>query len=360
MTSGGILRRTAPPRVLPWVVAVLCVLVALADARPAAALEAPARPGPAPIQVAPVLENGGYSGVMRVAVTNRCLLLSGVTDRRWAQVAICPGAGWARQLHLPLVFHTNGPPDTPPAPEVPLTSPVWDGVARNAHVPILMYHHVGPLPPGSDSIRQGLTVSEANFRAQMDYLKSAGYQPVTLTALVNHLAVGTPLPDRPIVLTFDDGYRDFYDVVLPILRDYEFVATLFLVTAPIDDGSPDFVTWDQVREMHAAGIEMGAHSYTHPDLSGQLVDYLVWQILGSKEAIEERIEEPVRFFAYPSGAYDDDTVQVVRSAGFWGAVTVEKGCRHTEAARWSLDRIRIQPYDTIQSFASKLDECREG
>ena len=135
----------------------------------------------------------------------------------------------------------------------------------------------------------------------MDH-QERGYQPVTLIALVNHWPSAL-LPDRPIVLTFDDGYRDFYDV-LPILRDYG-ACGYPLVTAPIDDGSLTSLPGTKC-EMHAAGIEMGR---THPPRSsGQLVDYLVADP-GQQRGDRERIEEPVRFFAYPSGAYDDDTVR---------------------------------------------------
>ncbi|NPV07521.1 MAG: polysaccharide deacetylase family protein [Anaerolineae bacterium] len=348
----------------PWLFALLTIVAVLSAPLPVAGAAVYGRPAVAPVSRAPALEVSGYSGVVRAPVSGRCMLASRATSRRGAGVALCPGEGQRRQLHLPVIFRAGrsplpqllaiGPTTVPPTVAV---GPTPDGVVRTVDLPILMYHHVGDVPAGADSIRRGLTVSESNFRAQMAYLRDSGYEPVTLAALVQHLAVGAPLPERPVIITLDDGYRDAYDVAFPVLKEYGFVATLFLVTAPIDEGSHEFVTWDQVREMHSAGIEMGAHSYTHPDLRGQSTDYLVWQIVGSKEAIEERIEEPVRFLAYPSGAYDENVVRVVRSAGFWGAVTIESGCRHSEATLWTLSRIRVQPQDGVKGLASKLEAC---
>ena len=105
-------------------------------------------------------------------------------------------------------------------------------------------------------------------------------------------------------------------------------------------------------------METGAHTYTHPDLRGKSTDYVVWQILGSKEAIEARTGEPVRVFAYPSGAHDDHAVQVVRSAQFWAALTTEASCRQTSAELYTIGRVRIQPGDSVRTFAQKLEACR--
>ncbi|MGQ9554111.1 MAG: polysaccharide deacetylase family protein [Anaerolineae bacterium] len=225
-------------------------------------------------------------------------------------------------------------------------------------MPILMYHHVGQLQPEWDRLRRSLTVSEESFRWQLEYLHRNGYRSITLSDLVAYLANGRPLPmGKTVIITFDDGYRDNYEAAFPILKEYGFTATFFLVTGPIDEGSPEFLTWQQVIEMHTAGMEFGAHSYTHPDLRDQPVDYVIWQVVGSKEAIEARIEEPVRFFAYPSGAYDDQVIAVLKSAGFWGAVTTSFGCKHTSDDVWTLLRVRVSPQDSERSFADKLGAC---
>jgi len=275
-----------------------------------------------------------------------------------------------RRLLLPLAFAPAAPAEAEPTPTAtdaptpiptaalaPTPGPTPDCQARQVIVPVLMYHHVAERDPSYSYLRRSLTVSPRSFRWQLDYLRANGYESVKLDDLVAYLAMGQPLPPKPVVITFDDGYRDNYEVAFPMLRERGFVATFFLVTAPIDEGSPEFMTWEQVKEMHAAGMEFGAHSYTHPDLRGQSVDYLVWQVVGSKEAIEERTGEPVRFFAYPSGSYDDQVIAVLKSAGFWAALSTETGCLHSLESPWSLDRVRVSPQDGESKFAEKLIGC---
>lgn len=242
---------------------------------------------------------------------------------------------------------------TPTATPTPLPTP--DGTLRVSRVPILMYHHIATPPPDADAVRRDLSVSPARFEEQLRYLREAGYTSITLRDLVYHLALGWPLPERPIILTFDDGYRDAYTYAYPLLKKYGFVGTFFLVTAPIDQGNPEYVSWAQVVRMHEGGMEFGAHTYTHPDLRGKTVDYIVWQVVGSKEAIEARIGEPVRFFAYPSGRYDRLVVDVLRSAHFWGAVTTHNSSAVRSDNLFRIPRIRIRASDTLQSFIRKVE-----
>mgnify|MGYP005838318829 CR=1 FL=1 len=217
-----------------------------------------------------------------------------------------------------------------------------------------MYHHIAPPPPGADAIRRDLSVSPARFAAQLRYLREAGYQSITFKDLIYHLALGWPLPEHPILLTFDDGYRDAYTYAYPLLKEHGFLGTFFLVTAPIDQGNPEYLTWEQVIRMHEGGMEFGAHTYTHPDLRGKPVDYIVWQVVGSKEAIEARIREPVRIFAYPSGGYDRLVVDVLKSAHFWAAVVTRDGGPQRSDQLFEIRRIRIRGSDSLDQFIHKL------
>mgnify|MGYP000470139920 CR=1 FL=1 len=222
-------------------------------------------------------------------------------------------------------------------------------------VPILMYHHIDTPPPDADAIRRDLSVTPQNFEAQLHYLKQAGYESVTLNDLALYLTVGKPLPPRPIILTFDDGYADAYHHAFPLLRSYGFVGTFFLISAPIDQGNPDFLSWDQVWEMHAAGMRFEPHSYDHPDLRNRGYQFLVFQILAPKEAIEARTGEPCRFYAYPAGRYDQKVIDVLRSAYFWGGVLTEQGATHTTADLFTLRRVRVQGSDDLEAFIRKLN-----
>jgi peptidoglycan/xylan/chitin deacetylase (PgdA/CDA1 family) len=232
----------------------------------------------------------------------------------------------------------------------PLPLPTPDGTPRRVVIPILMYHHIGQPGPGTDAIRRDLSVSPANFEAQLRYLIQHGYEPITLESLMLHLQIGRPLPPKPVVLTFDDGFRDNYTNAYPLLREYGFVGTFFVITGFLDEGRPEYVSWSEVELMHTNGMEIGSHTYTHPSLKGKSFDYIVWQVLGSKEAIEARTQEPVRFFSYPSGQYDQQVIDVLRSAGYWGAVTVEAGSLQSSERPFELKRIRVRGSYNLADF----------
>jgi peptidoglycan/xylan/chitin deacetylase (PgdA/CDA1 family) len=236
----------------------------------------------------------------------------------------------------------------PPPTPAPLPTP--DGVPRSAVVPVLMYHHVGEPDPAADAIRRDLSVSPDRFEAQLRYLIEHGFEPVTLDSLVTHLQLGHPLPPKPVILTFDDGFKDQYINAYPLLKKYRFVATFFIITLFADEERPEYMSWSEIELLHADGMEIGSHSYTHPSLYGKSFDYVVWQVLGSKEAIEARTREPVRFFSYPSGQYDQLTIDVLRSAGYWGAVTVEAGSMQAAERAFEFKRIRVRGSYDLSEF----------
>jgi len=260
-----------------------------------------------------------------------------------------PTATWTP---TPTFTPTPTPTSTPTPTPTPLPTP--DGVVREARVPILMYHHIAVPPPDAGAIRRDLSVTPQDFEQQLRYLKKAGYHSITLHDLIYYLTIGQRLPGKPIILTFDDGYRDNYTHAYPLLKKHGFVGTFFLITAPIDQENEGYLSWDQVKEMSAAGMEFEPHTYTHPDLRGQPVDYVVWQIMASKEAIEERTGKTARFFSYPSGRYDQQVVDVLRSAYFWGAVTINQGDRQSSEHPFELKRIRVRGSDTLDDFVMKL------
>lgn len=223
-----------------------------------------------------------------------------------------------------------------------------------AQVPILMYHYVSELPPNPDRYRLDLTVSPEDFWSQLQYLADAGYHTITLADLYLHLTQGVPLPEKPIVLTFDDGYKDAYEVVFPLLLDYGFTGTFFVLATPPHFESPDYMTWAQMKEMSDAGMEIQSHGRDHVDLRGRSYDYLVYQTLGIQEAIQYHTGRLPRFFCYPSGRYDDNLIAVLESAGYWGAVTTEWGQTHTREGLFEMPRLRIRGNDTLESFVDRL------
>jgi len=239
---------------------------------------------------------------------------------------------------------------------IPAPTPTPVVLPDQARVPILMYHYVSELPPNPDRYRRDLTVLPENFEAQLQYLAEAGYHTITLADLYLHLTQGYPLPEKPIVLTFDDGYRDAYEVVFPLLLDYGFTGTFFVLATPAHFESPGYLTWAHMKEMSDAGMEIQAHGRDHVDLRGCPYDYLIYQTLGIQEAIQYHTGRLPRFFCYPSGRYDANVITVLKSAGYWGAVTTEWGKTHTREDLFEMPRLRIRGSDTLESFIDKVED----
>lgn len=251
----------------------------------------------------------------------------------------------------PFATLTHTPTPTLPPPQAgPLPTP--NGIySYTLKVPILMYHYLSVPPEGADKYRIDLSVSPEDFRAQMQYLADNGYTPIDLYDLSRAITNKADLPDKPIIITMDDGYRDNYANGLPVLKELGFTATIFLATDFLDEGHPGYLTWDMVHEMSAAGIRFEPHSKSHSDLSGRGRDFLVWEMLGSQETIAAHIGYTPRYFAYPSGRYDGTAMQVLEELGFWGAVTTLGGTWHGFTGRYEWTRVRIHNYTTLADFA---------
>lgn len=217
-----------------------------------------------------------------------------------------------------------------------------------------MYHYVSEPPPGSDVYRRDLSVTPEQFRAHLDYLAAAGYTTITLDDLLYALVQGSVLPEKPVILTFDDGYEDNFTNAFPILRQHNMVAHFFIINEFASNRRAGYLNWEQMKEMAAAGQRFGSHSRDHPDLSNKSIDYLVWQALGGKEAIEEHLGYHPRWIAYPSGKYDDQTIAVYKSAGYWGGLTTQQGATHTSDGLFELRRVRVRGSHTAEDLAMLL------
>jgi peptidoglycan/xylan/chitin deacetylase (PgdA/CDA1 family) len=169
-------------------------------------------------------------------------------------------------------------------------------------VPILMYHEVAAR---ADTASR-LAVSPDAFAAQLAHLHDRRYQTVTMSALADALAGRAELPERAVALTFDDGFADFHETALPVLQKYGFTATVFVTTDWIEDAGPAArprpgrkLTWQQVLDTAAAGVEIGAHSHTHPELDQLPVRQLEHELREAKSLLEDRLGSPVPALAYP-------------------------------------------------------------
>ncbi len=233
--------------------------------------------------------------------------------------------------------------------------PVFDGTLRRIRVPILMYHYISPLPEEADDIRVGLTVEPDIFRAHLQYLKEQGYTTISLYDLDAALLNGMPLPSKPVILTFDDGYADHYTTAFPMLQEFGFTGTFFIITARADVHDPAHVSWAQIAEMAEAGMDMESHTKNHPDLRERERDFLVYQILGSLESLAAFTDRVPHMFAYPVGRYDAETLAVLTELPVWRAVTTEPGALHSSDNRLLLPRVRVLGNMGVAALASVLE-----
>lgn len=198
-------------------------------------------------------------------------------------------------------------------------------------IPILVYHHVVP-----DHAQGVLYVTPDGFERQLRYLRDNFYQSVSFTDLADCLEYGAPLPERPVILSFDDGWENQFQYGFPLLQKYGFSGTFFVVSGYIDH--QNFMTTDQLRTMMDAGMTIGCHSRTHPTLSSlgsaaRLKD----EVAGSKAWLEDHFGIAIDTFAYPYGAYSSAVIAAVKAAGFRTARTVDT------ATHASADNLALLP-----------------
>lgn len=200
--------------------------------------------------------------------------------------------------------------------------------AKTVTAPIFLYHSVRPG-------KHAYSVRPETFDAQLHYLRDSGYSFVTLGALVGHLRRGTPLPPKPAVLTFDDGWQNQYQNALPILEKHGAVATFFITTDVLGRGA--YMRWDQAKELARRGMEIGSHARRHPFLArigseARLRD----EIAGSKAILEKELGRPVTVFAYPFGSKNGRVIAAVEAAGYEAGRGVGSGRVHGPANIYQL------------------------
>jgi peptidoglycan/xylan/chitin deacetylase (PgdA/CDA1 family) len=244
-------------------------------------------------------------------------------------------------------------PSILPKPATKSANFIPQSSGRSITVPVLYYHYVGDNPNPADKARDSLSITPDRFEEEMAYLSNNGYNSVSLETLYNALKGNGGLPSKAVILTFDDGYKDFYFNAYPILRRYNIQATVFIPTGLM--GTSYYLTWDQIKEMQGSGIiHFEAHSVSHANLAGMSGEALKVQIEESKKQLEAQIGVPVNFFAYPYGASSPEAWQKVKDAGFLAAFGTWYSKVHSEGTIFNLPRERMGGAITIENFAGKL------
>jgi peptidoglycan/xylan/chitin deacetylase (PgdA/CDA1 family) len=220
-------------------------------------------------------------------------------------------------------------------------------------VPILMYHAVASAP---NEATRALSVSPEAFAEQMAVVADRGLTPLDTAGLAARWRSGRPLPERPVLITFDDGYEGVHRHALPVLAKHGFAATLFVSTGWIrgaydtGGGLDTMLDWDQIRELAAAGVEIGGHSHTHPQLD-QLDDgTLRHELIHCKEIVSDELGTVPASFAYPYGYSSRRVRQAVRETGYGQALAVGNELARRRQGPYALHRVTVRRSTGTEEF----------
>jgi peptidoglycan/xylan/chitin deacetylase (PgdA/CDA1 family) len=231
-------------------------------------------------------------------------------------------------------------------PTVPADAPI-EAQPSGLPPPILMYHYIRSVDPASDQLGYDLSVTPDDFHSQIAWLHEQGYIGVRMDGITRCLRGEAPCPAKAIALTFDDGYADAYTDVLPMLKRYGLVATFYIVTNFV--GQPGYMTWEQVAELRDAGMEIGAHTVGHPDLTTLDWETAGFEIAQSKADLEQHLSINVTSFCYPTGLYNAGIEEQVRAAGYINATTTRWDNDTSDIM--ALPRRRISGGTALDGFA---------
>ncbi|MEK6263792.1 MAG: polysaccharide deacetylase family protein [Clostridium sp.] len=214
-------------------------------------------------------------------------------------------------------------------------------------LPVLMYHSIGY--EAGNTVR----VPKENFKKQMKYLKDTGYVTLTLDEAYDFFAKNKPVPEKSVVLTFDDGYVDNYVEALPILNEFEFKATFFVITGAVGK-SKNYMNIEQLKEMESSGMDIQSHTVHHKNLKELSYEKQLETLKESKNFLEKTLNKRIKYFAYPYGEYSKESLKAVKEAGYTMAFAT--------AGRWSdktdgiltLDRVFISGSANLDVFIDRI------
>ncbi|MBM3247990.1 MAG: polysaccharide deacetylase family protein [Candidatus Omnitrophica bacterium] len=223
---------------------------------------------------------------------------------------------------------------------VVLTWGAWFVFTEHLYVvPILAYHHVDEVIH-SDSP----TVLTDNFARQMEFISSRGYKVLTLDEVIEAIRAGKRLPRNSLAITFDDGYANNYIYAYPVLKKYNFPATIFIITGK--DASDGFISREQMLQMQENNIFFGSHSKSHQYLPELKDEQLRDEIFNSKKELEEKINSEVKYFCYCFGGFSDKIIDMVKEAGYQAAFTTNRGKGRFNKNIYALKRVKVGNADT--------------
>ncbi|MBU3942553.1 polysaccharide deacetylase family protein, partial [Patescibacteria group bacterium] len=198
--------------------------------------------------------------------------------------------------------------ETPDEPD----SIVIEVSGENLYLPILMYHHIG-----YSDVNPSFYVDPVMFESQMKYLAEKKYNPITFHELLNKLNGDGELPENPLIISFDDGWKSQYKFAFPILKKYNFRAVFFPVVNYI--GAESYMTWSELKELTSNGMEIGSHTINHPNLLNLSDSYLKYEIETSKLILEKNLKQKVEILSYPYCNYNSKVIRIVKELDYTSA-----------------------------------------
>ena len=220
-------------------------------------------------------------------------------------------------------------------------------IVEGAKILVLNYHQI------ADS-HTSLAVPIDDFEAQMKFLVDSGCTTITPDELYAGLSGEVELPPKPVLITFDDGYLDNYTNAFPILLKYNLKATIFVIPA-FTSVYPNYMTWEQLKEMEQGGITVESHTFTHPKLEELPDDAIRVELLNSKNMLEENLGHPVEFLAYPTGTCNLHIAGIAQDAGYKGAFTIKYGVVDRGSNFFALERVPIfHTATTMKDFYERI------
>ncbi len=221
-------------------------------------------------------------------------------------------------------------------------------------LPVLMYHHIWVLPDDATELDRTWSVSPEAFSEQMTYLAREGWHSVSPAELYAYLQEGAPLPPKAIIISMDDGYREVYDVALPVFQETGLRPVLFIISEHL--GYSAYLSWEQLEELVTGGVTIGSHTMSHMDLRALGEADLRRELAGSRELLEQELGVTVDSFCYPYGSYDARIIAAVEAQGYTTAFTLNSSAYQSPDEPLRLNRLLITYEMSLTEFAELFPE----
>lgn len=231
------------------------------------------------------------------------------------------------------------------------SKPAKNLINDNKGIPVLYYHSV------KESADNEVTITPEMLRSQLKYIHNQGYVTLTTSDLKAYILNDSLIPEKSILITFDDGYMDNYYSAFPILKDFNMVATIFCITSDLDGSY--YLSKEAIREMSAYGIDIESHTINHPHLNKMTYDKQLEELVESKKTLEEITGKEINSIAYPFGDFNDDSLNAAKDAGYVLGFTTKLGLSDRNDNPLTLDRIYINSKYDMNTFKQLLNKTKK-